>query len=125
MPTRRRHILSTGLAVACLLPASAAAQDPGDEQYEDPFGSEQPSQSTPEPQQESAPAPAPAPEQEPQSSQPAPAPAPPPATAAQSAQPQLPRTGAEPGLVALAGAGLLMAGVGLRLRLRADARHAD
>jgi hypothetical protein len=120
MPTRRRHIISTALALACLLPASAAAQDPGDEQYEDPFGSEEQSQPTPEPQPESTPAPAPAPAQEPQSSQPAPAPAPAPATAAQAGQPQLPRTGTDPGLVGLAGAGLLMAGMGLRLRLRPD-----
>jgi|ERR687895_1855669 outer membrane biosynthesis protein TonB len=118
MPTRRRHILPTALALACLLPASAAAQDPGDEQYEDPFGSEEQSQPTPEPQPESAPAPAPAPEQEQQPAQPS-QPAPAPATAAQAGQPQLPRTGADPGLVGLAGAGLVMAGVGLRLRLRA------
>jgi LPXTG-motif cell wall-anchored protein len=33
------------------------------------------------------------------------------------ASPRLPATGAEPGLVALVGAGMLLAGLGLRLRL--------
>lgn len=123
MPFRPRRTLPTAVALACLLAAPAAAQDPGDEQYEDPFGSEQPAQpeSTPQPRSESTPAPsapAPAPE-EPAQQSPAPAPAPAPATASQAA-PQLPNTGAEPGLVGLAGAGLLLAGIGLRLRLRAD-----
>jgi LPXTG-motif cell wall-anchored protein len=35
-----------------------------------------------------------------------------------AAEPQLPATGADAGLVALTGAGLLMCGAGLRLRLR-------
>ena len=43
--------------------------------------------------------------------------APPAESDAPSASPRLPATGAEPGILALTGAGLLMMGFGLRLRL--------
>ena len=51
---------------------------------------------------------------------PTPAPPPPPRAAVQTlgAQPTLPMTGSEPLGVALAGAGMLLAGAGLRLRTR-------
>jgi LPXTG-motif cell wall-anchored protein len=124
---------SRGQGIACLLAAAtlalssaplalssaAFAQGAGDEQYQDPFGDEGSGQtgggegSAPEP---SAPAPA----------APAPAPAPAPAAqpAGQSTQSppagtggdQLPYTGAEPGLLALAGAALLASGLALRRR---------
>jgi len=50
------------------------------------------------------------------SSSPAPKPAPPAATAASARR--LPSTGADAGMLALTGAGLLLTGAGLRLRLR-------
>jgi len=94
-----------------LLPASAAAQSAGDEQYEDPFGEEQ-SQATPtatpapaEPAQSAPAQPAPA--------QPAPAPAAAPAQAA-----QLPRTGSDAVLPGVLGLILLAAGVALRAHVR-------
>jgi LPXTG-motif cell wall-anchored protein len=97
-----------------LLPASAAAQSAGDEQYEDPFGEEQ-SQATPtatpapaqpaEPAQSAPAQPAPA--------QPAPAPAAAPAQAA-----QLPRTGSDAALPGVLGLILLAAGVALRAHVR-------
>jgi LPXTG-motif cell wall-anchored protein len=97
-----------------LLPASAAAQSAGDEQYEDPFGDEQ-SQATPtatpapaapaEPAQSAPAQPAPA--------QPAPAPAAAPAQAA-----QLPRTGSDAVLPGVLGLILVAAGVALRAHVR-------
>jgi LPXTG-motif cell wall-anchored protein len=95
-----------------LLPAGAAAQSAGDEQYEDPFADE-PTQQAPAAPPASTPAP----------SAPAPAAAAAPATAAPAAAPQattaqLPRTGGETWLLALAGLGLLSAGVALRAHAR-------
>jgi LPXTG-motif cell wall-anchored protein len=107
--------VSAAAVMLALLPASAAAQSAGDEQYEDPFGEEQ-SQATPtatpapaqpaEPAQ-TAPAPQPAP------AQPAPAPAAAPAQAA-----QLPRTGSDAALPGVLGLILVAAGVALRARVR-------
>ena len=99
-----------------LLPAAAFGQSAGDEQYEDPFapapeqsggggsGGEEPTGGGAEP------APAPAQESAPEPAQPAPA------TAAQETPQQLPYTGADEGLVALAGVVLLAGGVALRLK---------
>ena len=97
-----------------LLPASAAAQSAGDEQYEDPFGEEQ-SQATP------TATPAPAQPAEPAQSAPAqPAPAEPaPAPAAAPAQAaQLPRTGSDAVLPGVLGLILVAAGVALRAHVR-------
>ena len=97
-----------------LLPAAASAQSAGDEQYEDPFGDEQPqSQATPAPTQAPAAEPAQS-EATPAPTAPAqPAPAAAPATAA-----QLPRTGGDAWLPALLGLFLLAAGVALRAHAR-------
>jgi LPXTG-motif cell wall-anchored protein len=100
-------VLAT-LLLALAIPAAALAQGAGDEQYQDPFGDEQ-SQPTPT----ATPAPTQAPST---SSQVQPAPT---ATAAPQTPPpsggrQLPYTGADAGLLALAGAALLGAGLGLR-----------
>jgi cytoskeletal protein RodZ len=114
-----RFLIALAASAVLALPATALAQGAGDEQYSDPFGTEQGQQQEATPQPTPAPAtPAPstpAPAQSPQSpSAPAPAQAPAPSAA------QLPITGPDAGLVALAGALLLGGGVGLRLRL---ARH--
>ncbi len=100
-------------ALALAVPATAAGQSAGDEQYEDPFapGTEEP-QATPE----AAPDPAPAAGGE--SSAPAPAPAPDSAPEANAAQ-QLPYTGADVEIVIAAGAALLAGGVALRIRVPA------
>ena len=111
---RRPHRIACLLTAAVLaLPATAWGQSAGDDQYEDPFA--------PEPGQtddgggssggggDAEPA-------APEPAQPAP-----PATEAQATpepQQQLPYTGADEGLVALAGGMLLAGGVALRLRLR-------
>jgi LPXTG-motif cell wall-anchored protein len=104
-------------ALLCALaaPSAALAQGAGDEQYQDPFGDEQ-SQPEPTPTATATPAPA-------QSAPSAPAPAATPSAAQAPAQPapagqQLPRTGADAGWLALAGAALLA--VGIALRRRAD-----
>jgi LPXTG-motif cell wall-anchored protein len=97
------------------LPGVAFGQSAGDEQYEDPFApTEEPAQepeapAEPEPAAEPAPAPAQA------------APEPAPATTAQApngGEQQLPRTGADEGLVALAGVVMLAGGIALRVRTR-------
>jgi LPXTG-motif cell wall-anchored protein len=112
MPRWRRS-LSVAAALCALLPAGAAAQSAGDEQYQDPFADE-PAQeapaATPAP---AAPAPAAPPAQAPASEAPATA-----AAAPQAAAAQLPRTGGEAWLLALAGLALLSAGVALRAHAR-------
>jgi LPXTG-motif cell wall-anchored protein len=112
----RLATMLVALALSCAAPAAAFAQGAGDEQYSDPFGSGQNEDSrsgdedagadpgTSEPEQP-APAPEPAPE----------------ATASQqepAGQEQLPYTGTDESLVALAGGMLLVGGVALRVRLR-------
>jgi LPXTG-motif cell wall-anchored protein len=111
MPVARRRVALVALVLAGALPSSALAQTAGDEQYQDPFGGEAESPPPPEP---TPAAPAPVPD--------APAAAPP-ATAAATPAPaaapaQLPYTGADAGVVALAGGLLLAGGVTLRVRLR-------
>ena len=96
-----------------LIPAAASAQSAGDEQYEDPFGDEQPqSQATPAPTQ--APAAEPAQSEAPA----APAPAAPAQAAPAPAAAQLPRTGGDAWLPALLGLVLLSAGVALGAHAR-------
>jgi LPXTG-motif cell wall-anchored protein len=113
VPRRRIAALIATLALAA--PGTALAQSAGDEQYQDPFGgdgqnqgggSETPSasggaaQATPTPTSTVAPTPATAP------------------VGTSPAAQQLPRTGGDPELPAIAGAVLLAGGVALRLRLR-------
>jgi LPXTG-motif cell wall-anchored protein len=101
------------LALWLAAPAAALAQGAGDDQYSDPFGSGQSDDDSGSDDGEAA---------EPEPSEPAPEAAPTPAAAAQEQEPagqeQLPYTGADEGLVALAGGMLLAGGVALRLRLR-------
>jgi LPXTG-motif cell wall-anchored protein len=97
-----------------LLPAGAAAQSAGDEQYQDPFADD-PAQEAPAAPPAATPAPA----------APAPAAAAPataaPAAAPQATAAQLPRTGGEAWLLALAGLALMSAGVALRAHARQSA----
>jgi LPXTG-motif cell wall-anchored protein len=111
MPGWRRS-LSVTAALFALLPAAAAAQSAGDEQYQDPFADEPaqeapaaPPASTPAPAAPAAPAPA------------AEAPAAAAAPQAAAAQ-QLPRTGGETWLLALTGLVLMTAGVALGAHAR-------
>jgi LPXTG-motif cell wall-anchored protein len=113
-----RRLAALAVALSLALPAGALAQGAGDNQYQDPFAGEDSgsgsgsgggggggggaegtsgngselSNSPPSGQQ----------------------------LAAQSSTPsgELPRTGADPGLVALLGAGLILTGAGLRARVR-------
>jgi hypothetical protein len=103
--------MAVAAVLLALLPAVAAAQSAGDEQYEDPLAGQESEQ----PQPTATPAPAvPAPDAD---SAQAPAPPAAPAAPAPSAgAPQLPRTGADPLLTGLAGAFLLASGAALRLR---------
>jgi LPXTG-motif cell wall-anchored protein len=110
MVAARTLVALAALLLSLALPAAATAQGAGDEQYQDPFGDEQ-SQQEPAPTPEPAePAPAAPPAAAPAQSAPPPA-----ATPAQSGD-QLPYTGADAGLLALAGAVLLSAGIALRRR---------
>jgi LPXTG-motif cell wall-anchored protein len=109
MRRRGHRIASVFVAGALVLPAAAWGQSAGDDQYQDPFGGQDSGEQAPEADEpEAAPAPA-APE---------PAPAAPTSTTAQApnGEPQLPRTGADEGLVALAGGVLLASGLALRRR---------
>ena len=110
---RLRRGLAVGAAIAALTPASAFAQGAGDDQYSDPFGSDQEqATATPTPRAPTAtPVPAQAPAT-PAPNQPGPA-----ATPAPSG-PALPYTGIEDWLTAAGGALLLGAGLTLRARLR-------
>jgi LPXTG-motif cell wall-anchored protein len=109
----RPALLATILMLFLLAAPAAWAQSAGDEQYDDPFAGQEDQGSSAQPAPTATPAPAPA--AAPAAQQAAPPQAAPTASAA-----QLPRTGAETLLTALAGVGLVMAGVGLRLRLPAD-----
>ena len=113
MQAWRRILVAVGILLA-LLPAAAAAQSAGDEQYEDPFADE-PAQQAPA----STPAPA-APATPATPAEPAPAAAAPATIAAapQASAAQLPRTGGRSWLLALAGLALLSAGVALRAHAR-------
>jgi hypothetical protein len=105
-----RRSLAVAGTVLALLPAAAAAQSAGDEQYSDPFANQSPS---PTPAATQAPAAAAQPAQ----STPAPAAAPAASNApAQAAQ--LPRTGWDAGVPGALGLVLMSAGVALRARVR-------
>ena len=100
------------LALALAAPAAALAQGAGDDPYSDPFGSGQ--NDEPESSDDDG-------AEAPEPSEPAPAePAPAPAAETAQDQPdeqepaQLPYTGADEGLVALAGMMLLAGGIALR-----------
>ena len=96
-------------------PSAALAQGAGDEQYQDPFGDEQ-SQSEPTPTADRRPRRSPLPRSPPRPSRRRRPRRARPRRAASQAE-QLPRTGADAGWLALAGAVLLAAGIALR---RAD-----
>ena len=132
----RTHLAAL-LAAALLAgsPAVAVAQTPGDEQYQDPFGDQVPQdEATPESerdteasQDEDGDDPAPLQGTPPgfgdepaEPAEPAPAEEPEPSsgTEATPAPAELPNTGADAGLVGLAGLGMVLCGTGLRLRLR-------
>jgi hypothetical protein len=112
----RRSLAAAGLSLA-LLPAAAAAQSAGDEQYADPFANEQTPTATPAPAQ---PAPAPAAAATAAPAAPA-APAAHAATAAPAHAAQLPRTGWDAAVPGVCGLILLSAGGVLRARVRRDA----
>jgi LPXTG-motif cell wall-anchored protein len=111
---RWRRSLSVAAVLCALLPAGAAAQSAGDDQYQDPFADE-PAQEAPAAPPAATPAPA-APAQAPASEAPVTA-----AAAPQAAAAQLPRTGGEAWLLALVGLALLSAGVALRAHARRPA----
>jgi LPXTG-motif cell wall-anchored protein len=107
MPSRRIAALAAALSLA--LPAGALAQGAGDNQYQDPFAGENSgsgggggaegttgngSLSNSPPSGEQL------------------------ASQQSTSSGELPRTGADPGLVALLGAGLILTGAGLRVRVR-------
>ena len=115
----RLATMLVALALSVAAPTAALAQGAGDDQYSDPFGSGQNDDSgsgdddaQPEPSQPAEPAPAPDPAPEATASQQEPA-----------GQDQLPYTGADEGLVALAGGMLLVGGVALRVRVSGRARR--
>jgi LPXTG-motif cell wall-anchored protein len=112
MAVRLATVLAALLFVLAA-PAAALGQGAGDDQYSDPFGSGQTDEEGSSQDDEPEPA---APEPEPA----APAPAPTAASAQETPEPrqQLPYTGADEGLVALAGVLMLAGGIALRLRLR-------
>jgi LPXTG-motif cell wall-anchored protein len=117
--TLRRTVLLAASLLVLGLPAAAAAQTPGDEQYTDPFGGGQEEGGSQEPEETPAPA---------EPSEPAPAAPAPAATQSQpqaqpSAQLQLPRTGADAGWLALSGTLLLAGGIALRVRLSEPPRR--
>jgi hypothetical protein len=109
------HTLAASAAALALLPATALAQGAGDDQYSDPFGSEETEQAQPTATPR---APAATPTAAP--AQQAPTAVPPsqpgPAATATPTGPTLPYTGIDEWLVA--GGGVLLLGAGLTLRAR-------
>ena len=116
MPQRRRMTVLAGPAAP-----AAVAQSAGDDQYEDPFGGQDPGggedepQPTPEPTAPEPTAPAPAPEP---TDPPAAEPIAPAAEPGSAQQPELPRTGLDAAPMLAIGAVLLGGGIALRLRVR-------
>ena len=119
MVTRRIATLAAALALAA--PASAFAQSAGDDQYQDPFGGDDQGQSqdpdTPTSSGDSDSGTTTA------TQAPAPTAAAPEASAAQTSA-QLPRTGGDVVLPAVAGFWLLLGGVALRAQVRLHDRGA-
>ena len=121
VPARRRSAALLMTAALAAAPTAALAQSAGDDQYTDPFGSNtttatQKGTSTtpnlsPQPQGTSSTPTASTPTQTAEA-------APQAATNAE----QLPATGLDARVIALAGVALLLLGAGLRLRLGADPR---
>ena len=109
-----RRSISVAAVLLALLPAGAAAQSAGDEQYQDPFADD-PGQEAPAAPPASTPAPAAPAAPAPTAATPAPATA---AGAPQASAAQLPRTGGEAWTLALAGLALMSAGVALRVHAR-------
>jgi LPXTG-motif cell wall-anchored protein len=115
--TVRFATLLAALLLALTLPTAALGQGAGDDQYTDPFGSGQ-NDSGDEPAQDPD---APTSSDEEPSAAPAPAPTASAAPSQESAgggQGQLPYTGSDAGLLALAGGLLLVGGLVLRVRVR-------
>ena len=107
-----RRSLAVAGTVLALLPAAAAAQSAGDDQYADPFANEQKPAPTPTATQ------APAAAAQPAQATPAPAAAAPAASNAPAQGAQLPRTGWDAGVPGALGLVLMSAGVALRARVR-------
>jgi hypothetical protein len=118
-PMRIRHALAAGATALALTPAVAFAQGAGDDQYSDPFGSEN-EQATPAPTR-AAPTATPA-QAQPAATATASAPPPQPQATvtpvAGGGAPTLPYTGLDGWPVAITGTVLLGAGLALRARLR-------
>jgi len=108
-----RRSLAVAGTVLALLPAAAAAQSAGDEQYSDPFAGQSPSSTA-------TPAPAPATGAQPAQATPAPTAAAPAASNAPAQAAQLPRTGWDAVVPGALGLVLMSAGVALRARVRRD-----
>jgi hypothetical protein len=123
----RNRPLAAVLTALLLLssPTAALAQSAGDDQYEDPFaGQGDPSGGGGEPTQPAEPAPGTSAAPATSGSAGAEADAAAGTSASGSdGRSELPRTGLEAPLVAMLGSGLLLAGAGLRLRVRADERR--
>src|SRR3954464_3609315 len=111
MPPRRIAVLAAALSLS--FPAGALAQGAGDNQYQDPFAGEDAGSGSGSGGGGGAEGTSgngslsnspPAGEQL--------------ASQQSTSSGQLPRTGADPGLVALLGAGLILTGAGLRVRVR-------
>src|SRR3954453_8490903 len=116
-----RRSLAVASVLLALLPAAAAAQSAGDNQYADPFANEQQPNATPAP---APPAPAPAASAPPAAAAAPATPAAPAAAAATAATAQgaqLPRTGWDAAVPGAGGLILLAAGGVLRARVRRDA----
>jgi hypothetical protein len=114
MSRPRHRIACLVAALALAAPQAAFAQGAGDEQYQDPFAGDDQEQATP------TPTPAPDTPVSSDSAQEPTAQSTPTASTAQ-AQPgeeQLPRTGNDPFLPAVAGFWLLLGGVALRAKVR-------
>lgn len=116
-----RRIAALAATLALIAPASAFAQSAGDEQYQDPFGGDEQSQddSSQDPDTPTSSDDAGSGTTTPTQT-PAPTGAEPSASAAQAspAAEQLPRTGGDVVLPAVAGFWLLLGGVALRARVR-------
>jgi LPXTG-motif cell wall-anchored protein len=110
----RRQVPTLIAAALLAAPGGALAQSAGDEQYQDPFGADEPAQSD---QRQSAPQSGASPAQP--GSQPAPSGSQPAAEgqAGQQGVPELANTGSPVALLAAGGALLLAAGLLLRRRL--------
>jgi LPXTG-motif cell wall-anchored protein len=117
---RLTRVLGAAAAVLALAPSTALAQGAGDDQYNDPFGSNQ-QQATPTPTPRApaaTPAPAAPPAQPARPAATATAAPPGPAATAAPTGPTLPYTGVDAWPLAAGGALLLGTGLTLRRRLR-------